>query len=77
MPPVDQPESKVEELLNYQHGKSRLDGQPLSIVTACGPYTFDDDLEYAPLAALLEELSNLKPDLAIFVRWITALICRH
>lgn len=67
MPPVDQPESPLNELVDFQHGKAKLDGEPLSVIAACGPYTVDENLDYAPLAALLEEAANLKPDALILV----------
>lgn len=67
MPPVDMPESPAEELIEYQHGKNKLDGKPMSIMTAAGPYTCDDDLEYEPLTALVEAASSNRPDLLILV----------
>lgn len=68
MPPVDQPETLVDELLAYQHNSSKyLDGQPMSVVVSCGPYTVDENLAFAPLAALLEEMANVKPDLLVLV----------
>lgn len=67
LPPVDQPQTPVAELIDYQHGRAKLDGQPMSVVTACGPFTIDDDLSYAPFAALMEEMANLRPDLLILV----------
>lgn len=71
MPPVDQPETLAEELLAYQHNSSKyLDGQPMSVVVACGPYTVEENLSFAPLSALLEEMSNLRPDLLVLVRQI-------
>lgn len=39
----------------------------MSVVAACGPFTVDDNLSYAPLAALMDEMSNLRPDLLILV----------
>lgn len=75
MPPVDQPESSISELIEFQHGRNKLDGQPMSVVAACGPYTIDDDLHYAPLAALLDEMTDLRPDLLILVS-MNRLECR-
>lgn len=67
MPPTDPPETAVSELIRLQHGPKTLKGEPMSVVTACGPYTLDDDLDYAPLAALMEELGNIRPDVVILV----------
>jgi DNA polymerase alpha subunit B len=67
MPPADQPATPWAELIRNQHGKTTLDGQPMSVVAACGPYTLDDNLEYGPLNALLEEMSTLKPDILVLV----------
>ena len=67
MPPTDQPETLLPELIDFQHGPAKLDGKPMSVITACGPYTLDSDLEYAPMTALVEELSSTRPDVVILV----------
>lgn len=40
----------------------------MSVITAAGPYTLDKDLDYAPLAALVDTISVERPDLVILVR---------
>ncbi|WWD17758.1 hypothetical protein CI109_102199 [Kwoniella shandongensis] len=56
----------VDELLSFQHGE-KLSGQPLSLMTAAGPFTLDDDLSYAPLDALVNVVRDERPDLGPFV----------
>lgn len=73
LPPLDLPESSPADLLTYQYDagtpdKPKLNGQPVSVATACGPYTTDDNLDYGPLDALCEELKSSKPDVLILVR---------
>lgn len=64
---MDQPQTSVAELIDYQHGAAKLNGEPMSVVTAAGPFTVDDNLSYAPLAALMDEMVVLRPDLLILV----------
>lgn len=67
MPPVEPPFSKPDQLLNYQYGENKLNGQPLKVVIAAGPYTTDDSFEYLPLQALVDELVQDPPDLLMLV----------
>lgn len=39
-----------------------------SLAVACGPFTADSDLNYTPLASLLETLRNDKPSALLLVR---------
>ncbi|KAK8866041.1 hypothetical protein IAR55_001192 [Kwoniella newhampshirensis] len=54
----------VDELQSFQHGDKLL-GQPISIMTAAGPFTLDDDLAYAPLEALLQTVRDERPDVLL------------
>ncbi|KAG9019888.1 DNA-directed DNA polymerase alpha subunit pol12 [Tulasnella sp. 427] len=42
---------------------------PLSFTTVvvCGPYTYDSDLEYQPLAAMLQAVSQIKPQALVLM----------
>ncbi|GAA5988797.1 hypothetical protein JCM11641_004856 [Rhodosporidiobolus odoratus] len=67
MPPLDATYTSPSELLSHQYGSDpkELDGNPMSILVAAGPYTVDSDLEYEPLQALIELAQGEKPDVII------------
>ncbi len=55
----------AERLLKLQYGDKFSGGRPLSIITACGPFTTTEDLEYEPLNDLLTIVRESWPDVAI------------
>ena len=57
--------SPVRDLLRYHHDDSYQGGAPLRIVTASGPYTTSDNLEFEPLHDLLSFVQADKPDVVI------------
>ncbi len=57
--------ASAERLLKLQHGDKFSGGRPLSILTACGPFTTTEDLEYEPLNDLLTIVRESRPDVAI------------
>ncbi|WWC66502.1 uncharacterized protein I206_100404 [Kwoniella pini CBS 10737] len=59
-------QSPSSELLDFQHG-DKLKGQPVSMITAAGPYTLEDDLTFAPLDALLEVAVRERPDVLLLL----------
>ncbi|WRT64268.1 uncharacterized protein IL334_001199 [Kwoniella shivajii] len=59
-------QSSSSELLDFQYGE-KLNGQPISIVTAAGPFTLEDDLSYEPLAALLDVVIRERPDVLLLL----------
>jgi hypothetical protein len=52
-------------MAQYQH--TQMQGQPLSVMIAAGPYTLDTDLDYEPFDALMEVARNDRPDALILV----------
>ena len=40
----------------------------LKAMIACGPFTFEADLDYKPFTAILEAARTEKPDLLLLVR---------
>jgi DNA polymerase alpha subunit B len=62
------PITPAEELLENQYSESKLNGAPISLFTASGPYTVDSDLGYAPFQALIDEVNKSRPDVLILVR---------
>jgi DNA polymerase alpha subunit B len=59
--------SKPSLLLDYHHSKHYQGGQALSVVTAAGPFTTSDNLDYQPLQDLLVHVLETKPDVLILV----------
>lgn len=53
------------DLLDYQYGDKSQNGNPLSIVTLCGPYTTKDNLDYDPFLDAISKISESKPDVVI------------
>ena len=58
-------ESEVKDLLKFHHADEFQGGSALQIVTASGPFTTADNLEYEPLLDLIGTVSQKKPDVLI------------
>mmetsp|Transcript_1536 Transcript_1536/g.2879 ORF Transcript_1536/g.2879 Transcript_1536/m.2879 type:complete len:215 (-) Transcript_1536:1712-2356(-) len=58
------PAKKISE---YHHSKLFQNGQALSVVTAAGPFTTADNLEYEPLEELLSLVASTKPDVLVLM----------
>jgi DNA polymerase alpha subunit B len=70
MPPSYLPVSTPQDLYSYQYEStknSKLSGMPFAVMLACGPFTTEDNLDYAPLDALVEEARVSKPDVLVLV----------
>ncbi|KAI5475991.1 DNA polymerase alpha subunit B [Pseudohyphozyma bogoriensis] len=69
LPPIDAPATTPSELLRNQYGtgEKQLAGQPLSVITAAGPFTVDANLNYEPLDALITRAGSEKPDALILI----------
>lgn len=59
--------SKPADLLKFHHSREHQGGQALSVVTAAGPFTTSDKLDYQPLQDLLVHALKTKPDVLILV----------
>jgi DNA polymerase alpha subunit B len=57
--------SSDEEVLRYH--LDLQEGLPLQILSACGPYTTTDNMDYAPLMDLVEVIRSLRPDVVILM----------
>lgn len=70
MPPIDATYTPPTELLSMQYGSKakQLNGNPMSVIVASGPYATEHDLEYEPLQALLGLVQEERPDVLILVR---------
>lgn len=68
MPPsLPLPASPVDTLLQHQYGPTRLNGEPLQLFVASGPYTSDSDLEFGPWHRLMDQVHQQKPDVLLLV----------
>ena len=56
-------------LIEYNYGQKRLNENPLNIVIAAGPFTFDVGFGYEPFNELLIRMKQEKPDLLILVKF--------
>jgi hypothetical protein len=63
-PPLTSPASK---LLEYHHSTLYQGGSALNVVTAAGPFTTSDSLDYQPLQDLLVKVLQAKPDVLVLV----------
>ncbi|GAA6004840.1 hypothetical protein JCM11491_002251 [Sporobolomyces phaffii] len=69
MPPIEAMYTAPSELLAYQYGNGpkQLNGNPMSVLVAAGPYTVESDLDYEPLDAFLGLAKEEKPDVLIML----------
>ncbi|SCV70905.1 BQ2448_3667 [Microbotryum intermedium] len=69
MPPIDAPVSAPSEILARQYGDKvkQLNGKPMSLIVAAGPYTLEIDLNYEPLSALLDLAQAERPDVLVLL----------
>jgi DNA polymerase alpha subunit B len=55
--------TSVKQLREYHYDKQ--DGAPLKVITACGPFTTSDSMEYQPIVDLMHEIMEQAPDVVI------------
>ncbi|GAA5927523.1 DNA-directed DNA polymerase alpha subunit POL12 [Sporobolomyces koalae] len=69
MPPIDPHYSAPSKLLanQYGSGSKQLNGHPMSVLVAAGPYTVESDLEYEPLDDFLGLVQEEKPDVLVML----------
>ena len=60
-------ESSADDLMKYHHSPNHQDGKPLSIFTACGPFTTTSNLDFDPFVDLLARTRNMQPDVIILI----------
>ena len=65
--PLDRPRTSPRKLLEYHHSTRYQGGKALSIMTAAGPFTTADSLDYAPFEDFLYKVIKEKPDLVVLV----------
>ena len=65
--PLDRPKTSPKQLLEYHHSTRYQGGKALSVMTAAGPFTTADNLDYAPFMDFLSKVLTNKPDLVILL----------
>jgi DNA polymerase alpha subunit B len=70
IPAPDMAATAVSELMAFNHGQDKLDGKPMTIAVASGPYTLDDSLSFEPFRSLMDAMAKERPDLLILVHSI-------
>ncbi|CAG8456829.1 1626_t:CDS:10 [Paraglomus occultum] len=59
--------SLTSELMEYNYGPTKLNGQPMTIVIASGPYTLNTNLQYQPFLDFINKMKTEKPDVLILL----------
>ncbi|CAG8597911.1 10751_t:CDS:10 [Diversispora eburnea] len=54
-------------VIDYNYGPTKLNGNPLKVIIAAGPYTLDNGLEFEPLLELLNKMKIEKPNVLILM----------
>ncbi|PWN52255.1 DNA polymerase alpha, subunit B [Violaceomyces palustris] len=57
-PPLPHAVTPREELLSNQFNPSKLDGKPINLLTASGPFTEDSNLDFTPWHRLMDEIER-------------------
>ncbi|GAC94088.1 alpha DNA polymerase [Pseudozyma hubeiensis SY62] len=57
-PPLPLAVHTVEEAMDHSYAKHKLDGRPMNIVAACGPFTDEGDLEFKPWHRFMDSLES-------------------
>ncbi len=65
--PLERPKSSPKKLLEYHHSTRYQGGKALSVMTAAGPFTTADNLDYAPFEDFLGKVGSEKPDLVVLL----------
>ena len=63
----DNDASSISTLHKYNYSKECLDGAPLNIVHAAGPFTVLENLLFEPFLALLKQLSQNEPKIDVLI----------
>lgn len=56
-----------EELIEFNYSQTKLDGKPMNVLIAQGPYTLDDNLLYEPFTELMSDLKRERPDVVVLL----------
>ena len=57
--------SSVGKLREFHHDMQ--DGEPLKVITACGPFTTSDNMDYLPFVDLMHVIMEQAPDVVVLI----------
>lgn len=63
--PAPMQTSRSSDILDYNYDAAKMNGRPMTIVVASGPYTLSDNLNYQPFVDLMAKMEVEKPDALI------------
>lgn len=58
-------ETAASDILKFHYHNSLQDGEPIRIITAAGPFTTSNNMDYEPWEDLMGTVLSLKPDVVI------------
>jgi len=67
--PAPMQTSRSKELYEFNYDPSKMNGRPVTVVVASGPFTLSDNLSYQPFADLMTKMESEKPDVLILVKF--------
>lgn len=59
--------TNVHDMFKYQFSSQHLEGDSLQLQIASGPYTNDDNLDFAPWHRLMDQVEQQKPDVILLL----------
>jgi DNA polymerase alpha subunit B len=57
--------TSVRELREFQYSSDLQDGKPLRVITACGPFTTSNSMDYQPFIDLMHVVLEQQPDVVM------------
>ncbi|KAH8917747.1 DNA polymerase alpha, subunit B [Atractiella rhizophila] len=67
LPPPELPDSTPQEVLDFGWGAENPSGGPMTYLISAGPFTVEENLDYEPLQALIDEATLLKPSVLLLI----------
>jgi DNA polymerase alpha subunit B len=55
----------VRQLRQFHYDADKQDGNPLKVMTACGPFTTSQNMDYRPLTDLMNDILEKAPDVVV------------
>lgn len=74
MPELPMCYTRSGTIIDYSYGPQKLNGNPLKVIVAAGPYTLDSGFKFEPLYELLNKMKKEKPNVLILVTIIFSLM---
>ncbi|CAG8441915.1 2519_t:CDS:10 [Ambispora gerdemannii] len=67
LPLLPMPVTSTAEIMSYNYGKARLNGEEMTVIVAAGPFTTESNLNFEPFAQLMENMKSIRPDVLILM----------